>query len=363
MKLGIVSRVQEGLFGYQAWPSVCRTADGVLYTVCSGHRLGHICPFVKNIMYISHDGGETWSSPVVVNDNALDDRDAGVVPLGDGKLLLSWFSLPREYYWAQEEAFVRNAGSCGPLVRAMLEVWHTLPPEQLLVGSFVRLSRDEGQTWEAPVQVPVTAPHGPARLQNGRLLYFGKYDAGEYKNECGVVSYVSDDDGKTWIWLSELSLPEGIAPDDCHEPHAVQLPDGSLLGAIRVHGPNVTDGFSILLCRSEDGGACWSLPQPTGISGSPPHLLVHSSGAVILTYGRRKRPFGQRARVSTDGGRTWGAEIVLNDQGLEGDLGYPATAELADGSLITVYYQRLPEDRRCSILYTKWSLNEMEGCV
>lgn len=84
---------------------------------------------------------------------------------------------------------------------------------------------------------------------------------------------------------------------------------------------------------------------------------------MILTYGRRKRPFGQRARVSTDGGRTWGAEIVLNDQGLEGDLGYPATAELADGSLITVYYQRLPEDRRCSILYTKWSLNEMEGCV
>ena len=41
---------------------------------------------------------------------------------------------------------------------------------------------------------------------------------------------------------------------------------------------------------------------------------------------------------------------------VDGDLGYPATVELSDGSLFTVYYQRVPGDRQDSILYTRWEL-------
>ena len=40
------------------------------------------------------------------------------------------------------------------------------------------------------------------------------------------------------------------------------------------------------------------------------------------------------------------------------DLGYPCTAELPDGSLITVYYQSLKGDWYPSVLYTKWKLEE-----
>ncbi|MBQ5974044.1 MAG: exo-alpha-sialidase, partial [Oscillospiraceae bacterium] len=74
--------------------------------------------------------------------------------------------------------------------------------------------------------------------------------------------------------------------------------------------------------------------------------------------GRRKEPFGQRAYVSYDGGETWADEYVLRDDGFNGDLGYPATAELPDGSLITVYYQLYDpaDEEKRSILSTRWRL-------
>ena len=87
MKQGIIYRKTDGPFRYQAWPSVCCDENGVLYAVCSGHRVAHVCPFGKNLMFTSHDGGETWSPPIIVNDTRLDDRDAGITYLGNGKMI------------------------------------------------------------------------------------------------------------------------------------------------------------------------------------------------------------------------------------------------------------------------------------
>ena len=50
--------------------------------------------------------------------------------------------------------------------------------------------------------------------------------------------------------------------------------------------------------------------------------------------------------------------MPLRDDGPDGDLGYPATAELDDGSLITVYYQKAAAGENTSILYTRWNLPE-----
>ena len=46
-------------------------------------------------------------------------------------------------------------------------------------------------------------------------------------------------------------------------------------------------------------------------------------GRIACVYGYRLPPFGLRARLSEDGGRTWGREIVLRDDGGSWDLGYP----------------------------------------
>ena len=60
--------------------------------------------------------------------------------------------------------------------------------------------------------------------------------------------------------------------------------------------------------------------------------------------------------VSYDFGETWSDEYILDERAKDGDLGYPASVELDDGSILTVYYQKYPNDVKCSILYTKWSL-------
>jgi hypothetical protein len=46
----------------------------------------------------------------------------------------------------------------------------------------------------------------------------------------------------------------------------------------------------------------------------------------------------------------------LFDDAPDGDLGYPSSVELSDGSILTVYYQKQAGDKFCSILYTKWEL-------
>ena len=116
---------------------------------------------------------------------------------------------------------------------------------------------------------------------------------------------------------------------------------------------------AVLKTFSRDGGRTWSDPEPLDaedVSGSPPHLFRHSSGAIILTYGRRTEPFGQRALISRDNGETWEDEYILRDDGPDHDLGYPSTVELPDGSLLTVYYQKVTGDRACSLLWTRWQL-------
>ena len=68
-------------------------------------------------------------------------------------------------------------------------------------------------------------------------------------------------------------------------------------------------------------------------------------------------PFGERACLSENEGRTWlvDDEIVLCDA-LDSDMGYPATAEILPGEFLTVYYQRHEAGEKVSINATRWSL-------
>ena len=74
--------------------------------------------------------------------------------------------------------------------------------------------------------------------------------------------------------------------------------------------------------------------------GAPAHLLMHSSGTLISTYGYREAPYGIRTMLSRDGGETWETDHVLVDDEPSPDLGYPCSVELRDGSILTVYYGR-----------------------
>ena len=110
------------------------------------------------------------------------------------------------------------------------------------------------------------------------------------------------------------------------EPDIAEIKQGEIFCILRSEKEGDMHG-----CRSQDGGLTWSSPIETSIScyGTPGHLLVLKDGRLLCTYNRRVKPFGIRACVSEDGGRTWimEEEIIIRDDFPNGDLGYPTTIE------------------------------------
>ena len=350
---GIVTSFPDEFLGYFGWPSATRMDDGTLVVVASGLRNAHVCPFGRTILCKSYDEGRTWTSPTVVNDLPLDDRDAGIVNLGGERLLLAWFtSDTRHYTTVAADPDARYIAALSRFTDASVARWF---------GSWVRRSDDGGDTWGPPVRVPVTTPHGPIRLTNGELLYFGKVFGMQGGGD--ITTYHSADDGMTWQARGSVPLHPGTQPAHYHEPHVVALAGGTLIGLIRIQNMpstpklenlNIPD-FSLMQTESTDGGETWSIARPLGFHGSPPHLLRHTSGVLVGVYGYRLPPYGQRAMLSHDGGATWAHDYILRDDGPDWDLGYPASVELADGSILTVYYQKVAStEEKCSLLWTRW---------
>lgn len=362
LKKGVVYRATETPFRYQGWPSVTVDENGNLYAVFSGYRSSHVCPMGKTVMCVSCDGGELWSCPIIVNDTVYDDRDAGITYLGDGKMVLSWFHNNPEYYFGPwREKVINNAEpEAIHAVEGMLKYYE----ERFAKGgdvaaSFTKVSDDYGMSWHSKTEIPVSAPHGAVYTKSGRLLYVGKNTKGRIEfvgklqfNSADTVLYESFDNGVSWQYVSTIPIEDVMIRKSAYEPHIAELADGTLFVAIRI---GEKEDFTIYTTRSTDGGKTWSQLAETGICGSPPHLLVLSDGNLLLSYSRRLPPLGSRARISTDGGATFGEEFILSDT-WHNDHGYAATAELPDGTFVTVYYERYGDDSKTSILYTKWKL-------
>jgi hypothetical protein len=356
---GVVCRLAGERFGYFGWPTVARLDDGTLVVASSGLRSAHVCPWGKTVLNSSTDDGRTWSAPRVIQDSLIDDRDAGVVDVGHGRLLVSWFrSDTRQYANASWLADAER--------RSWPEVLAGWTDEKVnaLLGSWIMVSDDRGTTWGAPIRVPVSAPHGPICLRNGALLFLGKrYGTWADMAIGGTAAASSTDGGCTWQTLGQVPVCPGTDPANYHEPHVLELPSGRLLGMIRIEnhsGKELTasgiPSFSLMQTESDDGGRTWTPARPLGFHGSPPHLLRHSSGVLILTYGYRQAPYGQRVAFSRDDGISWEHDWIVRDDGPDGDLGYPSTVELGDGSLFTVCYQKAAASEKCSLLWSRWQL-------
>ena len=215
----------------------------------------------------------------------------------------------------------------------------------------------------------VSAPHGPIELRDGRLLYVGtsarlvstqQGREGILKGEISLLSAESTDEGQSWRVIGTIPVPEEEQDGlNYHEPHAVELDDGRIVCLWRFHkaGEPRHDAH-MRQTESSDGGHTWTVMQPTPMWGYPPHLVLLSSGDLLVSYGHRRSPFGQRACLSHNGGRTWNIdnEILLRNDAANGDLGYPATLELEPGELLTVYYQIDEPGEKTSLMATRWDL-------
>jgi sialidase-1 len=346
---------------YHGWPTVARRRNGQLWLAWSGGRESHVCPFGQVHAMTSDDDGATWTWPRVLLDSATDDRDAGVLETTQGTLLVTSFT-SLAYQPRLTKALQAAAGAKGAMPPEQLARWKAVhsrlgdTAREADLGEWLIRSTDGGKSWSPRLPTMVNSPHGPIQLRDGRLLYAGK-QLWTADKKIGVAE--SQDDGLTWQWLADLPARTGDTPagdyhELYHELHAVEAADGTLIVHIRNHSAMNTG--ETLQTESRDGGRTWSEPHAIGVWGLPSHLLRLRDGRLLMGYGYRRAPFGNQARLSTDHGKTWGEAISLSADGIGGDLGYPSTVELADGSLLTVWYEQMRESTQAVLRQVRWKV-------
>jgi len=319
---------------YCAWPSVARTADGdIIVLYCKSEE--HLGPDGAILLSRSTDNGETWLDPVVIYDTPIDDRESGITALSDGRLLIhywSTFHTPEKYDALRPLAYEKD----------VLERWKHFvvtaeyKSAESVEGGWNSLSTDGGKTWSRPVRGE-DSNHGGIELEDGRILI------GSYRNTRDSVAVnIANEPLSRWETIATVAPP---TPDSLRfgEPHLLQLESGRIVMMMRatVKPYNDMDPRCYLWCTySDDSGKTWAEPYETPLWGFPPHLMQLSDGRVLVSYGYRRPPFGQRACISEDG-VTWKLEneIVLRHDAPNKDLGYPVSIELGPGVVLSIYYQ------------------------
>jgi hypothetical protein len=212
--------------------------------------------------------------------------------------------------------------------------------------SWFYVSYDRCRSWDGPYSLPMFSFTGIAArtdyLAAGPQTCTLFLTAAKANGEEGRVFCARTTDGGATFALRSTIGPEpaGYAI----MPASLRLSPTRLLCAVRCceRPAGAAARYWIDLYTSDDDGATWTLlgrPAPdTGLGGNPPTLTRLHDGRLCLTYGFRDRPFGIRARLSADEGRTWDQEIILRSDGGSHDLGYPRTVQRPDGTLVTVYY-------------------------
>ncbi len=220
------------------------------------------------------------------------------------------------------------------------------------------ISTDRCRDWKGPFLFDVEGIKNISTrtdyivLGKQECIMFGSAAKADNKEGLAFLRKTTDG-GLTWKLLSLIGPEPEVGFSIM--PSTVHLKNGELVTTLRHGGPkvpNVIDAY-----RSTDLGKTWTaLGDVTeNIGGNPPSLVLLRDGRLCLTYGYRLKPSGARARISNDNGQTWGPEIILRDDGLTGDLGYPRSVQRPDGKVVTVYYFNGPEkDEDRTIQATIW---------
>ena len=223
------------------------------------------------------------------------------------------------------------------------------------------LSYDRGTTWANAYELPNFGRGIMARtdyIVNGPDDCFFFLTAEKDDGDEGIPFCTRTvDGGRTFEFLSWIGEePEGYSI----MPASVRCGDGKLVVAIRryergdikrgwieVHESNDDGRTFEFLCIAADTG---------GSGGNPPSMIRLADGRICLAYGFRSPPYGIRAKISGDDGRTWSDEIVLRDDGRNWDLGYTRTIQRPDGKIVTVYYFSTEEQYEQFIGATIWEI-------
>jgi hypothetical protein len=232
---------------------------------------------------------------------------------------------------------------------------------------FLSLSKDRGDTWSAPrlidtspfkVPTPLTGPvlllpdaewalqfelnkpyYDPDPWRHASVLMFS-FDRGQSWPHHLVVS--RDPNNRIFFW----------------DQRPAMLADGSLLDVFWTYDRSAADYLNIHARKAIPGGRVWSEFWDTGVAGQPSQPVSHRDGRIAMVYVDRTTEPAIKLRISADGGKTWpeetemalyqpelpsqsGKKRSMQDTWSEMErfsLGLPATALLANGDLLVVFY-------------------------
>ncbi len=333
---------------YFAWPTVAKLQDGRICVGASGYRVEHICPFGKGVIAFSDDKGENYGEIIPVIDTVLDDRDVGLTVFGENGLIVTSFNNTLEF---QRENM--------PQTKECFDYINSVSPEEEkeALGISFRISYDKGKSFGKIYKSPVSSPHGPIVLRDGRVLWVGRrlwehnhIEAHTIDTKTGEMKLIGDMGLHKYEEFNNIYF---------YEPDVIELSDGKILCHLRAESDN-EDFLTLYQTESLDGGVTWSKPKQiiADTDGAPSHLFMHSSGVLISAFSHRQKPYGIWAILSRDEGKTWSESYVIADCFDSDDLGYPSTIELDNGELLTVYYNRENDDVPAVIMQQKWALEE-----
>lgn len=340
LRVGQSLVVYEDPSFYAAFPSIVRRPDGELLMAfrraperrAFGGGVSHTDANSYLVLVRSRDGGKTWSrEPELIYAHPFGgSQDPCMVQLRDGTILCT------SYAWAPladtsklKQPFASHAGF-------------------VFLGGYLMRSDDGGASWQGPIVPPpcqgeanhdifgraIPAYNRGAMCEgrDGRLYWVVASAGASAPNRTANHLLVSDDKGSTWTYKSVVAQDDKV---EFNEASIHQTPKGDLVAFLR------TAGFEDRTCiaRSTDGGATFAW-KDAGFKGHPHHMLALPDGRVLLVYGYRHPPFGIRARIldADCANAAEAPELILREDGGNGDLGYPWAAMATNDRVLVVYY-------------------------
>lgn len=333
--------IYENPMFYSSFPSVVKTPGGEFLLafrrapdrkIFGESGTGHIDPNSYLMMVRSQDGVYWTKEPDLLYAHPFGgSQDPCLLQLKDGTLLCS------SYGWA----IVREKGFKNLKKPYLHAGWGTF------LGGYVLRSTNEGKTWQSPIYplhveqevyynaygVPVPAYNRGALCESKTGTIFWAVAVHDKKNKTSVHLIASEDKGLTWKYSCPVAVDDTIA---FNETSVYETPKGDLVAFIRTSG--LDDDACI--ARSTDNGKTFRKWESMGFQGHPLNALRLPDKRVLLTYGYRHKPYGIRARILNAECTNFSTaqEIILRDDGTNGDLGYSWPVQLDEKRVLVVYY-------------------------